>query len=452
MSVTIIQRPTGKADEQSNYPTITGFNPIASYNWLDVSSPTILVPGELFQLTSPHSHLLKKSLPVSDILTTNTCHENQGYPPIWSPPTNPQPIPPDTGFRYVDQNADRYPKSPISPLFAAVRSVQPTYPFSTVDFISDRSPLRKLYAFAAGDASLGDFRFGVSVFGEGKREEKRTVVFHRMEKKTREEYEEGQFHGYRAGFEGQYLRVDEMAKGGTSHYRISEYDFGGLKFLMRSGVDGSMPDDTEGHDNTSEAEELSLEKLETKASDNGKNETSKTKDSTSENNTDETLAVIPTNNTMAIQSTLFELTTRSKFSKHPFDIATKLPDLYLSQTPKFVEAYHHNAGYRKYMREKTPGMFALADIHVCNLEGGLKAWEERNGEVLGRFLVVLEKILEVVKGKDGNGEGTGAWEVSYAGEGNGLEIKEIVEGKGVVMREEVRCFFGGGDEGELAGV
>lgn len=330
-----------------------------------------------------------------------------------------------------------------------------------VDVISDRSPLRKLFAFAVGDASLKDFRFGVSVFGGkgegevGKGEGKGTVVFHRMEKKSREEYEDEEFHGYRAGFEGQYLRLDEMAKGGTSHYRISEYEFGGLRFLMRSGVDGSMPDDTEGHDNTPEAEELSLENLETndnKASDNGKNEKSKTKDSTSDDNTDETLAIVPTTNTMAPQSTLFELTTRSKFSKHPFDIATKLPDLYLSQTPKFVEAYHHNAGYRKYMREKTPGRFALADIHVRNLEGELKVWEEQNGEVLGRYLVVLEKILEIVKGKDGNGEGTGVWEVSYAGEGNGLEIKEIVEGKGVVMREEVGMFFGGGDGAELAGV
>ncbi|KAL8748573.1 MAG: hypothetical protein Q9199_008154 [Rusavskia elegans] len=276
-----------------------------------------------------------------------------------------------------------------------------------------------------------------------------------MEKKTREEHEEGEFHGYRAGFEGQYLRLDEMPKGGTSHYRISEYEFGGLKFLMRSGVDGSMPDDTEGHDNSPEAEELSLETLETKddkPSDNGKNEKSKTKDSTSDNTADETVAIVPTTNNMAPQSTLFELTTRSKFSKHPFDIATKMPDLYLSQTPKFVEAYHHNAGYRKYLREKTPGRFALADIHVRNLEGELKVWEEQNGEVLGRYLVVLEKILDVVNGKDGNWEGTGVWEVSYAGEGNGLEIMEIVEGEGVVMRKEVRRFFGAGDGCELAGV
>ena len=47
MTVTIISRPTGTADEESKYPTITGFKPVASYNWLDVPSPTILVPGQL---------------------------------------------------------------------------------------------------------------------------------------------------------------------------------------------------------------------------------------------------------------------------------------------------------------------------------------------------------------------------------------------------------------------
>lgn len=130
-----------------------------------------------------------------------------------SPPTDPQPLPPDTGFLYVDQNADRYPTSPISPLFAAVRRVQPTYPFAPVDVISDRSPLRKLYGFAAGDPNLKNFRFGVRAFGEGvkgeekqgeekqgeekQREEKQgeekknTVVFHCMEKMTREEYKAG---------------------------------------------------------------------------------------------------------------------------------------------------------------------------------------------------------------------------------------------------------------------
>lgn len=63
MNVTVIPRPTGNADEQqSEHPTITAFNPVASYSWLDASIPTILVPGELLRSPSQHCHQLRTSL------------------------------------------------------------------------------------------------------------------------------------------------------------------------------------------------------------------------------------------------------------------------------------------------------------------------------------------------------------------------------------------------------
>ena len=387
-----------------------------------------------------------------------------------------------------------------------MRGVKPTYPFSSVDVISDRSPLRKLYAFAAGDANLKDFQFGVSVFGEGVKgeeklgeekqgeekegeekhaeekhaekkqaekkqpeekqpeekqgkERKTTVVFHRMEKMTREEYNAGHFHGYRAGFEAQYLRLDEMAKGSPSHYRISEYDFGGLKFLTRSGVDGSIPTAASTDNKNLEAEDSDLGTTITKLKieddeDPGKGKaTSIVQAPTAEDA--ETLSIIPTATGMADHSTMLEFITRSENVKFPFHIATKMPDLYLSQTPHFVEAYHHSPGWRhrnpgwRYRAPHTlTAMFALADIRVRDMQEEFKKWEERNGEVLGRFLALVKQILEVMKGK---GEGSGVWEVRYAREGSGMEVKEVVEGEGVVMRQEIGRFFGGEDEVELAG-
>ncbi|KAL8846875.1 MAG: hypothetical protein Q9221_008074 [Calogaya cf. arnoldii] len=432
MTVTIISRPTGTAEEESKYPTITGFKPIASYNWLDVPSPTILVPG---------------------------------YPPIWSPPTYPPTITPDdSSFRYVDQNADRYPKCPISPLFSSIQHVQPNYSFSTIDIISDRSPLRKLYAFAAGEPNLKDFRFGVNVFwyeknkGGKNGEEKKTVVFHRMEKTTREEYDEGQFHGYRAGFEEQYLCHDDLAKGGTSHYRISEYQFGGLKFLLRSGIDGSIPPTTstnqkniETSDSTNPAPKIQQNQPLEKAR---KGKQKSEEESAANSNTD-TLSIIPTPNNVPDHSTLLELITRSKNSKTPFDIATKFPDLYLSQTAKFIEAYHHNPRWREYAPEARPARFAGADIHVRNLSEELKDWENGNGEVLTRYLLVLKKILEVVRG-DGKGKGKRVWEVRFDGEENGgglliTEVGGVGAGAGIeVIREEISRFFG--EEEEEGGV
>ncbi|KAL8928622.1 MAG: hypothetical protein Q9172_000837 [Xanthocarpia lactea] len=391
MSVTIIDRPTGNGDESSKHPAITRFTPVASYNWVDVPNPTILVPA------------------------------------------------PDTGFSYVDQNADRYPKSPISPLFSSVLQVQPTYPFSSVDVVSDRSPLRKLYAFAAREPNLKNFRFGFSVFGD----DKKTVVCHRMEEKTREEFEEGQFHGYRAAFEAQCLRPNGKAQGAKSHYRISEYEFGGLKFLVRSGVDGSIAN-TDGHD-TTEAEDLSLRELEI-LSDDHERDTDKKKAKLqvedSANHLD-TLAIIPTTNALVPQSTLLEFITRSRFSKYPFILANKMPDLYLTQTGHFVEAYYHNVGYWKFMKEKTQARFALADIHVRTMGEELKKWEEDNGNVLERYLKIIQQILKVVRGKGENGEGNRVWMVEYTGDGAGLEVKEVMEGNMLLMKDEIGRFFSG---------
>ena len=429
MSVTIIDRPTGNGDEPSKQPAITRFTPVASYNWVDVPSPTILVPGMLLAPLATPTFL--------DI--TLTYGNPKGYPLIWSAPSDPQAIAPDTGFSYVDQNADRYPKSPMSPLFSSVLQVQPTYPFSSINIISDRSPLRKLYAFAAREPNVKNFRFGFSVSGD----DKKTVVCHRMEEKTREEFEEGQFYGYRVAFEAQYLRPNGKAQGAKSHYRISEYEFGDLKFLVRSGVDGSIAN-TDGHD-TREAEDLSLREVDILSDDHEKDTVKKkaklkVEDFTSHS---DTLAIIPTINALVPQSSLLEFITRSRFSKYPFILANKMPDLYLTQTGHFVEAYYHNVGYWKFTQKKTQARFALADIHVRTMGEELKKWEEKNGDVLERYLKILQQILKVVKGKGEKGEGNGVWMVEYTGGGGGLEIKEVMEGDMLVMKDEIGKFFSG---------
>lgn len=52
MSPKKISRPIGNDAEELEHPIITGFTPIASYNWLDDPDPTTLVTGMSF----PHPH------------------------------------------------------------------------------------------------------------------------------------------------------------------------------------------------------------------------------------------------------------------------------------------------------------------------------------------------------------------------------------------------------------
>lgn len=119
-----------------------------------------------------------------------------------------------------------------------------------------------------------------------------------------------------------------------------------------------------------------------------------------------------------------------------------MPDLYLSQTAHFVEAYHHHAGNWE-VSGKSQGRFARKDVRMRDLGEGWGEWEWGNGEVLGRYADVVRGILGIVgKGKEGEGEGEGVWEVSYVRDGDGgLVVREIVDGEMVGIGEGVRRFF-----------
>lgn len=78
---------------------------------------------------------------------------------------------PDTGSRYVDQNTDRYPWSPLEPLIRAVLELQPKFDLGMMDIVTDRRPFRRLFAFVSGDGE--DFEFGVESIGT-------TLLFARM--------------------------------------------------------------------------------------------------------------------------------------------------------------------------------------------------------------------------------------------------------------------------------
>jgi hypothetical protein len=72
--------------------TITDVEHLASYNWIEASTPTIAVPGS---------------------------------PAHWSAPQGSKYVKKDSGFVYIAQNAARYPDSPLEPLFRSLYIEQP---------------------------------------------------------------------------------------------------------------------------------------------------------------------------------------------------------------------------------------------------------------------------------------------------------------------------------------
>ena len=116
-----------------------------------------------------------------------------GSPLVWKGKILPFKVPPDQGEVFVDQNAARYPSSPLEPLFRSVEIVAPEFDFAQgIDFVADRNSLRKLHSWVVGGKKQ-DFRIDLDVAGE------KTVLLTRWEAVRKETITE--FRGFAQEFE-----------------------------------------------------------------------------------------------------------------------------------------------------------------------------------------------------------------------------------------------------------
>ena len=311
-----------------------------------------------------------------------------GIPPIWNRPRFPPHLKPDSGVRYIDQNADRNPWSPLEPLIRAVSTMHPSFDFNTMDVITDRRPLRKLYGFVKGEED--DFEFGVEVIGN-------TALLARMERQTRETIPPGTFQGYRQAFEEAYTKVSVSAKSSTSHHRICQYKFGGLNFLVRCAFDAYLeelmtnstsPDTEQGHKSVDLVGYLKATSLESAAP------------STVERHEAPGVKVVEGGQIIP-HAALLEMETVFKFSKRSFDIERRMPDFWLSQTLNFILASHQNVG-TKWSRAQhgQPRLAEFVDVDIKDMRQELAEWEETNEKMLSRLLTVLKIVIETAKGKN----------------------------------------------------
>lgn len=327
---------------------ISEMEDVASYNWLDKPTPTILVPG---------------------------------IPPVWQIPFVTPQLKPDTGVRYVDQNVDRNPWSPLEPLVRAVTATYPDFKFNELDVVTDRRPVRHLLEFVAGTAE--GFQFAVEVLGG-------VAFITRMEKQTRETIPPGMFQGYRRAFEECYTKIPRSAQGSTSHHRVVRYRLGGLQLLVRSAVDAYLQKEVAkslpSRKNLAQDDLVSCMKAASVGT-----------DAPSVQDTPEAPGVkVVHGGEQIAHSALLELTTRSKFAKKPFDIQNKLPDLWLSQTPHYIVAFHQNVG-TKWSRQMDglPRLAEFKDIEIMNMmEGKLQSWEDNNQASIRKLVVVLRQVLK----------------------------------------------------------
>ncbi|KAI1652470.1 hypothetical protein F4813DRAFT_308675 [Daldinia decipiens] len=318
--------------------SITDVKYLSSYNWIESPNPTIAVPGS---------------------------------PALWNAPKVPQRLKKDTGLIYIAQNAARHPDSPLEPLFRALYITDPSFDIQSVDVVTDRNNIRKLLTFIDPTASrngLEEFTINIEV-------NKNTAIFSRDETATHEFIGPDEFRGF--GHEFEKACTTNKIVGSTGHYRIISYRFGGLSIIVRHETDGYV--DTKAGssssstnkvqspvDLTSVFESLSLSPTNSNAG------TTTTKGSK--------LVVQQDGQAVSLNSTL-EIKTR--VSHKPLDIREVTPQLWVSQTPRLVRAYHQR------------GVFQIPTVEDVTAQ--IKRWEQDNQRHLRKLAALIRKIVKIVK-------------------------------------------------------
>ncbi|CRG88116.1 hypothetical protein PISL3812_05143 [Talaromyces islandicus] len=294
-----------RVDEAS----VTDVRHLSSYNWLEAPEPTIAVPG---------------------------------CPPLWSPPKTARHVRKDSGLIYIAQNAARHPEYPLEPLFRALYMEHPSFDLESVDLITDRNNIRKLLSFVNPSISrngLEPFTIHVEVF-------KNTVIFCRAETETKKFVQPHEFIGYGHEFEKAFT-TDKIG-GSTGHHRLVSYRFSNMKILVRYETDGYIDKPKMG---ISGAESDALASMIQSLS----------IESASTASTSSKLRIKRAGEVVGSDSTL-EIKTR--VSHKPIDLEEVLPQLWVSQTPNLVRAYH------KHGRFEPP--------EVENISSEIKKWEENH--------------------------------------------------------------------------
>ena len=237
--------------------------------------------------------------------------------------------------------------------------------------MTDRNNIRKLLSFVDPSSNrngLEDFTINIEVT-------QNTAIFCRDETKTVEYIGPDEFRGYGHEFEKAYT-VNQI-RGSTGHHRIISYRFGDLNFIVRHETDGYT--DTGKSLLSSKAQETTQSDISSML---GALSLSPGK---SDRNIESKLTIKEEGTVVPLESTL-EIKTR--VSHKPLEIQEIAPQLWVSQTPKLVRAYHEKGTFRAPVVE---------DITTT-----IKGWEAQKQNDLKKLAALIKKIINLVKECGGN--------------------------------------------------
>ncbi|KAJ6019338.1 geranylgeranyl pyrophosphate synthetase [Penicillium canescens] len=318
---------------------ITDVKHLASYNWIEASTPTITVPGS---------------------------------PAQWSAPQGPRQVKKDSGLVYIAQNAARHPDSPLEPLFRSLYIENPSFDINSIDVVTDRNNIRKLLSFikpTLSKSGLDSFTIQVDMTGQ-------TAIFCRDETATYEVIGPGEFRGFGHEFEKAY--TINQVRDSTGHHRIISYRLGGLSFLVRHETDGYVgdlkssvkADESRGDNLANILKSLSLTP-ETTSMDEpsiGSKLTIKREGQ-----------IVPRESTLEIKTRVFH---------KPLELTEVAAQLWVSQTPKLVRAYHRR------------GIFSTPKVE--DVTAKMRDWEQTHQDAITRLVALIKCILRVTRNWGGS--------------------------------------------------
>ncbi|KAK7214109.1 hypothetical protein V2G26_021287 [Clonostachys chloroleuca] len=317
----------------SNAPrpvSITDVKHLSSYNWIEGTTPAIAVPG---------------------------------LPRLWTPPKGSQRLQKDSGLVYIAENSARHPASPIEPLFRSLLMTHPSFNLGSVDVITDRNNIRKLLQFVNPDRGTYEakaFTINVELV-------KDTAIFGRTEPVISEHIAPHEFRGYGHQFEEKY--TTSKLSGYSGHFRIISYRFCSMNFIVRHETDGYIEGagyrEQEGDGLSDLMGHLSL--------------TSKTS-SPNIIMSGTGLRVEGKGHAVPLASTL-EIKTRTR--NKPLTIDEVAPQLWVSQTPNLVRAYHDRGTF--------------VEPIVEDVSYNIRRWEATNQSDLMKLGGLIEQIVQFAK-------------------------------------------------------
>ena len=131
-------------------------------------------------------------------------------------------VPRDSGITFIYQNGHRCPSYPLLPLFVAADTMEsdghPKTDWSSIDIITDRNNLRKLWSFTENPDS-SDFRIDLELVGPW------TVLMQRWEERSAEDVEMRGFGGYGDSFEQKCTNAAPGCERAVfaGHHRVISY-------------------------------------------------------------------------------------------------------------------------------------------------------------------------------------------------------------------------------------